>query len=102
MKTAESQKKSKPVKLKLSKAAAAVLWESDLCIAFLRFCSGDWGEIDDQAWKENDVANDFGFRVRSVYTSRSGVKFVVTSGPDASIVRVELLTESSKGNPVSH
>ena len=40
----------------------------DLSIYLARHQSGDWGEVDDQDWKENHISLEQGFRLMSVYT----------------------------------
>jgi hypothetical protein len=102
MKTAERLVTCNAIRVRISNAALAVLSPDDVLPALLRHLEGDWGELDEQEWKENDVALECGFRLRSAYTSEAGVKFVIITEPDGSMTTIELPSETSQGNPVSH
>ena len=101
MKTAERLVKCDAIRVRVSNAAMAVLSPDDVIPALLRHLEGDWGEVTEQEWKENEAALQFGFRLRSAYTSEAGVKFVIITEPDGSMTTIELPSETSQGSPVS-
>jgi hypothetical protein len=66
----------------------------ELNIYLARHQSGDWGEVDDQDWKENQLSLEQGLRLMSVYTlSVTGVKIWVITEADRSSTCVLLPEE---------
>ena len=59
-----------------------------------RHIAGDWGEIDEHDWKENQLSLQQGFRLMSVYTLNiTGVKIWVITEADRSSTCVLLPEE---------
>jgi hypothetical protein len=51
---------------------------------FQRHQVGDWGDLGEEDWKENDAALHAGLRLLSVYRSASGVTFWIITEADGS------------------
>lgn len=58
-----------------------------------RHARGDWGEVNDDDWKENDLSVENGYRILSAFTSRSGAKVWVITEADRSATTVLLPEE---------
>jgi len=68
--------------------------EPDELLSFVaRHARGDWGEVDDGDWKENDFSVENRFRILSVYSSRNGEKVWVITEADRSATTVLLPEE---------
>ena len=52
--------------------------------ALQRHARGDWGEIDAEDVRENELSLEEGFRLLSAYTSATGVKFWIVTEADRS------------------
>ena len=50
-----------------------------------RHLAGDWGELDENDVRENELGLREGFRLLSSYTLRTGVKFWVITEADRSV-----------------
>lgn len=61
--------------------------------ALTRHMRGDWGDVCDEDWKENDFSLEHGFRILSAYKSKDGVKFWVITEADRSSTTVLLPDE---------
>jgi hypothetical protein len=73
--------------------ALAELGREDIEQALASHHRGDWGEVDQHDWKENEMSLKEGFRLLSVYRSASGVKFWVITEADRSSTCVLLPDE---------
>ena len=62
----------------------------DVKLALDRHVSGDWGELCEHDWKENEVALSQGLRLFSSYKDRSGTKFYIITEHDRSVTTVLL------------
>jgi hypothetical protein len=58
-----------------------------------RHGSGDWGELDEEDQKENELSVREGFRILSAYTLETGVKVWVITEADRSATTLLLLAE---------
>jgi hypothetical protein len=52
--------------------------------ALARHARGDWGMVDKQDWKENDLSLREGFRILSAYQSKDGTRFWIITEADRS------------------
>jgi len=55
-----------------------------------RHISGDWGELDEHDWKQNEAALEHGFRLFSRYVTQGGTKFYVITEHDRSVTTILL------------
>ena len=60
---------------------------------FVRHMAGDWGELDEHDWKENEAALEHGFRLFSRYVTPGGTKFYVITEHDRSVTTILLPEE---------
>ena len=58
-----------------------------------RHSRGDWGECDSEDAKENDLSVKAGFRVLSVYRTRTGEKIWIITEADRSVTTLLLPSE---------
>lgn len=56
--------------------------------ALRRHVSGDWGDVDEEDWQENDLSLQAGFRLLSVYHTAAGRKFWIITEADRSSTTV--------------
>ena len=57
---------------------------ADLLAAFARHSHGDWGEVDDDDWDENELSLKHGYRLLSAYRAKDGTKFWIITEADRS------------------
>ncbi len=75
-------------------ALAALEASGDDAMAYLvRHIAGDWGEVDEQDRRENELSLVHGFRLLSAYTLNSGTKIWVITEADRSATTVLLPEE---------
>lgn len=60
------------------------LTQDDILLAIQRHQAGDWGDVDEDDQKENELSLQQGLRLFSVYHSATGVKFWLTTEADRS------------------
>ena len=77
----------------ITSGADAELSEADVFEALLRHVSGDWGDLDEQDWKQNDAALEDGGQLLSQYWSQTGTKFWIITEHDRSVTNVLLPEE---------
>jgi len=70
--------------------AKDALHPQDVTLALDRHARGDWGDLCEQDWKENDLAFSQGLRLFSSYKDRTGRKFYVITEHDRSVTTVLL------------
>ncbi len=96
------QSKNNPFARKLSFALGATVMtpgamdalDPDELVTFIaRHARGDWGEVDEADWKENDFSVANGYRILSAYCSRRGEKVWVITEADRSATTVLLPEE---------
>lgn len=73
--------------------AQQALDPDEIVTALSRHARGDWGEVCDSDWKENDFSVEQGYRILSSYTSRRGEKVWVITEADRSATTVLLPEE---------
>jgi len=66
---------------------------SEVRDALTRHMRGDWGEVCDEDWNENDFSLANGFRILSVVTSKAGDKFWIITEADRSATTILLPDE---------
>ena len=59
----------------------------------VRHLAGDWGDLDEFDWKENEAALQHGFRLFSRYVTQGGTKFYVITEHDRSVTTILLPEE---------
>jgi len=68
--------------------AKDVLHPEDVTVSLARHATGDWGDLCQEDWKENERALAQGSRLFSVYKDRAGVKFYIITEHDRSITTI--------------
>jgi hypothetical protein len=66
------------------------LTQDDIRSGIIRHQSGDWGDLDADDRKENDLALERGTRLLSAYQASNGVKFWIITEADRSSTTVLL------------
>lgn len=61
--------------------------------ALNRHMRGDWGEVCDEDWKQNDFSLENGFRILSAYKSKAGITFWIITEADRSATTILLPDE---------
>jgi hypothetical protein len=74
----------------ITRTALDVLHPEDVQVCLERHASGDWGELSEQDWKENEVGLRQGLRLFSVYHDRSKTKFYIITEHDRSVTTILL------------
>ena len=64
------------------------LTQDDIRSGIIRHQSGDWGDLDADDRKENDLSLERGTRLLSVYHAKSGVTFWIITEADKSSTTV--------------
>jgi len=65
-------------------AVERTLSPDDIATALARHARGDWGDVSDADWAENEASLSHGLRLFSVYHDRTGVKFWIITEADRS------------------
>ena len=60
----------------------------DILLGLLRHITGDWGDLDSDDRKENDLSLEKGFRLLSAYRAGNGVKYLIITESDRSSTTV--------------
>jgi len=76
--------------LAITPRASTQIQEDDLFNCFVRHLAGDWGEVDDQDRRANDVALKTGRRILSAYSDRYGSRFWIITEADRSATTILL------------
>ena len=77
----------------ITPGAQAQLGNEDTLAALSRHARGDWGDVGDEDWDENELSLKEGFRLLSTYSSASGVKFWIITEADRSATTILLPEE---------
>lgn len=80
-------------KLAMTPGASEALSAEDVTAAVRRHVRGDWGEVDRDDWRENDLSLKVGHRLVSAYTSKGGERFWIITEADRSATTVLLPSE---------
>ena len=59
----------------------------------VRHIAGDWGDVDEDDRRENELSLQHGFRLLSAYTLNSGTKIWIITEADRSVTTVLLPEE---------
>ena len=70
--------------------ALDTLNQEDVLVALGRHVRGDWGNVDEHDWQENELSLRKGFRLLSAYTDRNETKFWIITEADRSVTTVLL------------
>ncbi|HXJ57764.1 MAG TPA: hypothetical protein VNU68_13985 [Verrucomicrobiae bacterium] len=70
--------------------ALSKLSHEDISAALGRHQAGDWGDLDEEDKRENQVSLEKGFRLLSAYRGASGTKFWIITEADRSVTTVLL------------
>ncbi len=70
--------------------AKSQLTQEDILMGIQRHQAGDWGEVSEEDRRENELSLKEGFRLWSVYHSRTGLKFWVITEANRSSTSVLL------------
>jgi hypothetical protein len=73
--------------------ALETLSSDEIADALARHHGGDWGDVDEEDWRENRMSLHDGCRLFSVYHSKTGVEFWVITEADRSTTTVLLPSE---------
>jgi hypothetical protein len=77
-------------RLVITPAAMEVLDPQDVTAAVRRHVSGDWGDVDEDDRRENELSLEQGLRLLSAYTGQRGTRFWVITEADRSATTVLL------------
>src|ERR1019366_5085438 len=77
-------------KVVITPAADKAITQYNVIAALFRHTSGDWGDVDEFDWKENDRAVEEGGRVLSSYHTEDGTVFWLITEADRSCTTVLL------------
>ena len=69
------------------------LRHDDLIYALRRHASGDWGDVPDEDWEENNRSLAAGYSILSAYTDRLGIRFWIITEGDRSVTTILLPDE---------
>lgn len=68
--------------------------QEDALDGFARHVRGDWGEVDEHDWNENDTALQNDGRILSAYVDRHGTEFWIITEADRSAATILLPEEN--------
>lgn len=68
--------------------ALSRLLPEEILFGIVRHQSGDWGDVDKDDRKENDLSLEKGFRLFSVYNGKYGARFWIITKADRSVTTV--------------
>ena len=74
----------------ITTAALELLHPGDVHVALQRHAGGDWGEVCQEDWAENELSLDQGFRLLSVYRDRNDRKFWIITDANRSATTILL------------
>lgn len=74
----------------ITPAALDTLHSDDVHAAMQRHVNGDWGEVSQADWAENELSLDQGFRLLSEYRDRHDRRFWIITEADRSATTVLL------------
>jgi hypothetical protein len=77
----------------ITRGASVGLTQDDVLRSLVRHASGDWGDLDEHDWRENEAALEHGFRLLSRYVSKGGVVFWIITEHDRSVTTILLPEE---------
>jgi hypothetical protein len=87
------ERRFQPGPLSMTPGARDALTQEEIMTALRRHLSGDWGEVDEHDWQENELSLREGFRLLSAYHTQAGRKFWILTEADRSQTTVLLPEE---------
>lgn len=70
--------------------AASRLSDDDVKAAIRRHAGGDWGDVGEEDWQENDRSLAEGYRILSAYVAQDSTRFWIITEADRSATTVLL------------
>ena len=80
-------------RIAITQGALSELAQEEAMCGLMRHMSGDWGDLDEHDWKENETALEYGFRLFSSYVASSGSVFWIITEHDRSVTTILLPNE---------
>ena len=80
-------------KIVITRGAQSRLSTYEAMGALVRHLTGDWGDLGEFDWKQNEAALEHGFRLFSRYVTQGGTKFYVITEHDRSVTTILLPEE---------
>ena len=80
-------------KLVITRGASIDLDQDDVLRCLIRHAVGDWGELGEFDWTQNDDAVEHGGRLLSSYRTHSGIAFWIITECDRSVTTILLPEE---------
>lgn len=80
-------------KIRITSGAMSALSREEAMEGLTRHLMGDWGNLEEYDWKQNDAALEHGFRLFSSYVSPTGTKFYIITEHDRSVTTLLLPEE---------
>ena len=77
----------------ITPGAQSKVSEDDALECLARHVAGDWGDLDENDRKENDLALEYGFRLFSRYVTPGGTTFWIITEHDRSVTTILLPEE---------
>lgn len=77
----------------ITPGAREKLLERDVAAGLLRHLRGDWGDVSEDDWKENEFSLKNGFRILSSYVDRNQHRFWIITEADRSKTTILLPRE---------
>ncbi len=77
----------------ITRGAESGICPEDVYRGLVRHMSGDWGDLTEFDWKQNDAATEFGGRILSRYVSSDGTIFWIITESDRSLTTILLPSE---------
>lgn len=85
--------KFNPGRIVIARQALAHLSDEDVLPALWRHVTGDWGDLDEQDWQENELSLKEGHRLLSRYHATDGTVFWIITEHDRSVTTILLPKE---------
>ena len=80
-------------KVVITRGASIELDQDDVLRCLVRHSTGNWGELEEFDWTQNDDALEYGGRLFSSYLTRSGISFWIITECDRSATTILLPKE---------
>lgn len=91
--TTDTRWKFNPGRVVIARHALAQLTREDVLPALWRHVTGDWGELDEHDWQENELSLKEGYRLLSRYHATDGTVFWIITERDRSVTTILLPEE---------
>lgn len=77
----------------ITRGASAEISQDEVLRGLVSHMRGDWGELDEFDWNQNDAALKDGIRLLSNYLTRDGKRFWIITEHDRSVTTILLPDE---------